>query len=184
MYFFPAACWTPSLSCSVQLLVFITQRSSLVELRKVWPISQCWWRVSSHFRLVTPSTVVSSNLSLPTVLLCWTSTTSRFLNVSLASSSYWHEILSGGIRNRFGAASQAVIKRANVHLHDVVNYSKFQTQVTPAHAVKSVTVHFRLCISCTYTIPVAVEPGRMALRYDVHAGSGVHSASHPMCYWK
>ena len=149
MYFSPAACWTPSLWCSLQLLVFNTQRSSPVELRKVWPISQCWWSVSPHFRLVTPSTVVSSNLFLPTVLLCWTSTTSRVLSVSLASSSYWHEILSGGIRNRFGAASQAVIKRANVHLHDVANYTKFQTKVTLARAVKSVTLHFRLCVSCT-----------------------------------
>lgn len=134
--------------------MFNTQSSSPVELRKVWPISQCWRRVSPHFRLVTPSTVVSSSLSFPTILLCWTSTT-RFLGVSLASSPYWHEILSGGIRNRFGAASQAAIQRANVHLHNVANYTMFQTQVTSAHAVKSVTVHFRLIL-------VAVEPGRMA----------------------
>jgi len=146
VYFSAAACWTPSLCCSLQLLVFNTQRISPVELRKVWPISQCWWRVSPHFCLITPSTVVSSNLFLPTVL-CWTSTTSRFLSVSLASSSYWHEILSGGIRNRFGAASQAVIKRANVHLHIAVNYTNFETRVTPVHAVKSLIVRFRFCVS-------------------------------------
>jgi hypothetical protein len=117
--------------------------------------------VSPHFRLVTPSTVVSSHLSLPTVLLCRTTTTSRFLRVSLASSPYWHEILSGGIKNRFGAASQTVIKRANVHLHDVANYMMLQNVAIPAHAVKSVVVLFRFYISFTYHLLVVFEARRL-----------------------
>jgi hypothetical protein len=167
--------------------VFNTQRSSPVELRKVWPISQCWRRVSPHFRLVTPWTVVSSNLSLPTDLLCWTSTT-RFRGVSLASSPYWHEILSGGIRNRFGAACQAVIQRANVHLHNVANYTVSDSGYSSPCSEICNSAFPALYLYILYLPHTGRgrtrEYGDCALRYDVHTGSGAHSTPKPMCHWK